>query len=164
MKRRVVARTGARSVTGSDQARRLGAWLLRSLSGACGPLDAARGMGVALARYYQLEARVLQAMVAALEPRPRGRQVHSEARERKSQQERQRLERDLHRYQALYRTLQKTMGVPPELPARAEEKAGGKKRRLRRVTRGERVAKVLDKAQVPQVVHSPSPSEGSSGP
>jgi hypothetical protein len=100
-------------------------------------------MGVALARYYQLEARALQAIVSSLEPRPRGRQESAESRERKVNSTVRRLERELHRYQALYRTVQKTLGVAPAPPSSAEEKGGRKKRRMRKVTRGERVAKSL---------------------
>ena len=143
MKPRRTLATGAKSVSGSEQARRHAALVLQSLSGACGPVEAARGMGVALARYCQLEARALQAIVSSLEPRPRGRQESAESRERKAHSATRRLERELHRYQALYRTVQKTLGVAPPPPSSAEEKGGRKKRRVRKVTRGERVAQSL---------------------
>lgn len=145
---------------GSELARRQAAILLESLSGACGPLEAANTMGVALVRYYQLEARALQAVVKALEPRPRGRQV-SEARMRaQGEAERRRLERELHRYQALYRTAQKTLGISPKPAAGAEEKGGRKKRRMRKVTRGERLAQGL-RVAAPSAVEPPAAPEGS---
>lgn len=155
---------GPKGLTGSEPARRSAAIVLESLSGACGPVEAARGLGVALARYYQLEARVLQAIVSALEPRPRGRQVGAEASARKSQAERRRLERDLHRYQALYRAAQKTLGIGLSSGAAAEEKGAKKKKgRMRRVTRGERVAAGL-RASASPTEESASLAPRSSGP
>lgn len=65
--------SGARGLVGSESARRLAGIVLESWSGACGPIEAAKRMGVALVRYYQLEARALQALIGALEPRPAGR-------------------------------------------------------------------------------------------
>ena len=118
-------------------------------------------MGVALARYYQLETRALQAMVAALEPRPRGRQESPQAREQKAAAQARRLERELHRYQALYRTVQKALGVTPATRAGAEEKGTKRKRRMRKATRGERVAKSLvERATEPDAAIQAS-SEGS---
>jgi hypothetical protein len=135
--------SGPKDLIGSEQARRNAALVLESLSGISGPVEAARGMGVALARYYQLEARALQAFVRALEPMPRGRHETPEVSARKAAADRQRLARELHRYQALYRTAQKTLGLAPRVEAPSEEKGSKKKRRVRRVTRGERVAHTL---------------------
>ena len=151
-------------MAGSEQARRNAALMLQSLSGACGPLEAARGMGVALARYYQLEARVLQAIVSALEPRRRGRQESAESRERKSVERVRSLERELHRYQALYRTVQKTVGVAPSAASKPEEKNGKKVRRMRKVTRGERVAKSLVDPSAAPTAAAGNPAEGSAEP
>jgi hypothetical protein len=164
MKPRRAIASGARGVAGSDQARRNAALMLQSLSGACGPLEASRGMGVALARYYQLEARVLQAIVGSLEPRPRGRRETEEARERKSAERVRSLERELHRYQALYRTVQKTLGVAPPLATKSEEKNAKKTRRVRKVTRGERVAKSLVGPSTTPTVAAGTAAEGSAEP
>jgi hypothetical protein len=129
---------------GSEQARRHAALMLESFSGACGPLEAAQGMGVALARYYQLEARALQALVQALEPRPRGRQMSDAGSLRKAIDQQRRLERELHRYQALYRAAQKTLGIAPRSESSSEANGGRKKkRRMRKVTRGQRLAQGL---------------------
>lgn len=161
MKAKAKQRFGANAVAGSEQARRNAALMLESLSGACGPQEASRAMGVALARYYQLEARVLRALVDALEPRPRGRQVSSEASSARAKAERARLERELHRYQALYRSAQKTLGISPETRARTEEKPGKKRRRNRRTSRGERLAKSLRTIAAPSAPDTESPAEGS---
>lgn len=146
MKSRRTKPFGPAVLEGSEHARRNAALMLESLSGACGPLEASRSMGVALARYYQLEARALQALVRALEPRARGRQESEASVLRKQGEERRRLERDLHRYQALYRAAQKTMGIAPKPKTASEEKSTRKRRRMRKVTRGERLARTLRSA------------------
>jgi hypothetical protein len=124
-------------IAGSDQARRNAAIILECLAGVTGSQDAAQAMGVALARYYQLEARALGSFVAALEPRSRGRQESDASLLKKALAERRRLERELHRYQALYRTAQKALGIGPRPSEATEVKSGKRKRRLRKVTRGE---------------------------
>lgn len=154
---------GASAAGGSEHARRQAAIMLESLSGACGPLEAAQAMGVALVRYYQLEARALAALVASLEPRPRGRQLSAERVREKSELDRRRLERELHRYQALYRAAQKSLGIAPVSTAKPEERGGKKRRRARRVTRGERLARKLrtSAAVVESAELAASMSEGS---
>ena len=64
---------GARAVRGSDAARRLTALLLEAWSGVRTTMATSEAMGVTLPRFYQLEARALQVLVTAMEPRPRGR-------------------------------------------------------------------------------------------
>ncbi len=137
---------GARAVRGSDAARRLVALLLEAWSGVRSTLATSEAMGVTLPRFYQLEARALQMLVTAMEPRPRGRPRTAEDAIGKLQAERQRLLRDVERYQSLYRTAQRALGVAV---ARPPEKAnnpgpGGKRRRgPRKKARGQAVAAVL---------------------
>lgn len=144
----------------SEQARKHAAIVLECLAGATGPQEASRAMGVALARYYQLEARALASLVGALEPRPRGRQESEAALQRKAGLERVRLERELHRYQALYRTVQKSLGIGPR-PQPVSEEKGKRKRRLRRVTRGERLAVELRSVTPSPAAPPASLAEGS---
>lgn len=139
MSRRRIRPRNPELAQSSEQARRHAAIVLECLAGVTGPQDASRAMGVALARYYQLEARALASLVGALEPRPRGRRESDAGLQRKAELERLRLERELHRYQALYRTAQKSLGIGPR-PEPVSEEKGKRKRRLRRVTRGERLA------------------------
>jgi hypothetical protein len=137
---------GARAVRGSDAARRLTALLLEAWSGVRTTMATSEAMGVTLPRFYQLEARALQVLVTAMEPRPRGRPRTAEDALGKLQAERQRLLRDVERYQSLYRTAQRSLGVTV---ARPPEKAnnpgpGGKRRRgPRKRARGQAVAAVL---------------------
>ena len=137
---------GAKAVRGSDAARRLTALLLEAWSGVRTTVATSEAMGVTLPRFYQLEARALQMMVSAMEPRPRGRPRTAEDAVGKLQAERQRLLRDVERFQSLYRTAQRALGVAV---ARPPEKAnnpgpGGKRRRgPRKRARGQAVAAVL---------------------
>jgi len=161
MKTRRTKPFGPAALEGSELARRNAALMLESLSGALGPLEASRAMGIALARYYQLEARALQALVRALEPRPRGRQENAASVQRKQNEQRRRLERDLHRYQALYRAAQKTLGIAPKPSPASEEKSGRKRRRMRKVTRGERLAQTLRMVAAPAESEPVPAAEGS---
>jgi hypothetical protein len=137
---------GVRAVRGSDAARRLAALMLEAWSGVRSTQSASDAMGVALPRFYQLEARALQMVVAAMEPRPRGRQVTPESEIGKLKAETKRLQRDVERYQALYRTAQRALGlVVAKTPAPGENPAPGGKRRRgpRKKARGQAVAAVL---------------------
>jgi hypothetical protein len=51
------------------EAQRLAAMILECLAGVRAPPSAAEILGISLPRYYQLEARALQGLVAALAPR-----------------------------------------------------------------------------------------------
>jgi hypothetical protein len=103
-------------------------------------------MGVAVTRFYQLEARGLQVLVSAMEPRPRGRQCTPESEITKLKAEILRLRRDVERFQSLYRTAQRALGL---VVAKPEEKqdtpsSGGKRKRgPRKRARGQAVAAVL---------------------
>lgn len=137
---------GARSVRGSDAARRLAALLLEAWSGVRSTVSAAEAMGIVLTRFYQLEARALQAIVAAMEPRSRGRQRTAESEVAKLKAEKQRLVRDVERFQSLYRTSQRALGIAVAKPvAKPENPAPGGKRKRgpRKRARGQAVAAEL---------------------
>lgn len=137
---------GPKAVRGSETARRLAALMLEVWSGVRTTQAASEAMAISLTRFYQLEARALQMVVAAMEPRPRGRRLTPESEFEKLQREKQRLQRDLERFQSLYRTLQRSLGVAVAKPAGNAENAasGGKRRRgPRRKARGQAVATVL---------------------
>ncbi len=137
---------GPKSVRGSDAARQKAALLIEAWSGVRTTQSASDAMGVALTRFYQLEARALQLLVSAMEPRPRGRQVTAEGRVQKLEAELKRLQRDVERYQSLYRTAQRTLGLAVAKAPEPEKNAapGGKRRRgPRKKARGQSVAQVL---------------------
>jgi hypothetical protein len=137
---------GARAVRGSEAARRAAARVVEAGGGVRGTQSAAEAMGVALVRYYQLEARALQLLVSAMEPRPRGRQRTAESEVQKLKAELLRQRREVTRYQTLYRTAQRALGIafakPPE-PQKNLAPGGKRKRGPRQKARGQAVAAVL---------------------
>jgi hypothetical protein len=137
---------GPKAVRGSDAARRQAALLLEAWSGVRSTQSASEAMGVALTRFYQLEARALQVLVSAMEPRPRGRQRTAASELAQLRAEKQRLQRDVERYQSLYRTAQRSLGVVVAKVVEPAKNAapGGKRRRGPRTkARGQAVAAVL---------------------
>lgn len=108
---------GPSGLTGSREAKRQAAVLLEVLAGLRGPRDGSRVLGVSVNRYYQLETRALQGFITALEARPRGRQRRPEDELARLRHDKQRLERELGRSQALLRAAQRSLGLPR---ARAE--------------------------------------------
>ena len=146
--------TGAKSVRGSDAARRLAALLLEAWSGVRSTQSAADAMGVAVTRFYQLEARALQSLVEAMEPRARGRQRTHASEIAKLKADKQRLSRDVERFQSLYRTSQRALGIavakPPE-KGNTPAPGGKRKRGPRKRARGQAVAaELLGNAAVPE--------------
>jgi len=116
--------------------------ILEVLAGARTPAQAATALAVSLQRYYQLEQRALDGMVAACEPAPRRGRVRSEASVVAGlRQENQRLQRELGRQQALVRLVQRNVGLPA--PASPNRQAGQKRRQRRPVARALAVAQRL---------------------
>jgi hypothetical protein len=107
---------GPKSVRGSESARRLAALMMEAWSGVRSTQAACAAMGISVTRFYQLEARAVQHLVAAPEPRPRGRRLTAASELGKLKLENQRLRRDLERFQSLYRTAQRTLGVAVAKP------------------------------------------------
>lgn len=106
------SKVGPKTLTGSPEAKRQAAVLLEVLSGLRGPQEGSEALGVSLNRYYQLETRALQGLIAALEPRPKGRQRTAESELEQLRQDKDRLSRELTRNQALLRAAQRSLGLP----------------------------------------------------
>lgn len=139
---------------GSGQANKLAAVILEVLAGVRLPVDAAAQAGISLPRYYQLELRVLDAIVRACEPRPRGKIRSPQRQMEQLQRQVSRLEQECARQQALVRAAHRTIGLaPPAKPG--GNKAGGKpspdqspqkgkrKRQRKPTVRALKVAKLL---------------------
>jgi hypothetical protein len=100
-----------------------------------------------MTRYYHLEARALQGLIGALEPRPRGRQQSPHAALARLEREKARLERELQRAQALVRSAQRAIGLPPARQGGKLGADGKKARRTRRaMVRAEKAAEALRQA------------------
>jgi hypothetical protein len=153
MTRTTLATRVRRGVTpvGSPAATRLAVGILEVLSGVYGPGEGSRLLGLSLTRYYALEARAVQGLVQALEPRAPGASGGGlEALRR----EKQALERTVHRLQALLRATQRAVAITPA--------AGSGTRHRRGVGRGAKVVSRL-RATPPASLSSGAPSaEGGS--
>ena len=129
----------------THEAQRLAAAILEVLAGMRTPGQAAEALGMSQARYFQIETRAMQALVAGCEPRPRGpgRSADQELAVLKRQHER--LQRELSRQQTLVRLAQRNIGLAPPKPTsgKPSSKDKGKKRRRRPVVRALRAAEVL---------------------
>jgi hypothetical protein len=149
----------------SEQARRQAALILDVLAGVRTPLAAATVLEVAPVRYYQLEARAVDGLIAACEPRSRGRQpagpdqAASSTRMTKLEGERRRLEGEVARLHALLRLSRLSMGVKPP-PQASAPKPGGRKPR-RAVVRALKHARAALAAPAPATAPSPSPTQQS---
>ncbi len=128
----------------SSEAKRLAAAILEVLAGLRGPGEAADMLGISLARYYQIENRALEGLLAGCEPRRRGRGQLAPNELVGLRRECDRLRRECARQQALVRAAQKTVGLTPPAPvAPASEKAGRKRRRRRPKARALKMAALL---------------------
>lgn len=145
---------GPRIEGGSKHARRIGLLILEVLGGLRTPTDAAKALGVSTPRYYSLEAQALAGLVAACEPKPRGRQLTPERQIAKLEARIEELEQECARRQALVRLSQRTLGVAASEASRKRPKAErGKRRKKRPTVRALKAAK--------QIHHDTESTEGS---
>ena len=113
-------------IPASDDARRVACAILEVLAGVRSISDTAVVLGVSSARYYQLEARALQGLVQACEPRGPGPLSGAglAAEVAQLRVERDRLKAEAARYQALARLAHGAFGAPLTT-ASAPPPAGG---------------------------------------
>ena len=137
----------------SREARRLASTVLEVLSGSLGPGEAAQLLGCSSPQYYKREARALEGLLQGCEPHARGRQRKPEQELEKLRASHAKLERECARLQALVRALGKTVGrkgqptskkSAPTTAKTVTDKAGKRKQRRRpKVARGLRLAEEL---------------------
>ena len=113
-------------------------------------------LGVALPRYYQLEIRALEGLVAALEPRPKVRQPSPESRIAQLEKSLSESRRECARQQALVRAAERGLGIKPtavtEGKPLGKDKSGRRKRRP--TVRALKAAKVLAQESRPHAENS----------
>lgn len=109
----------------SARARQLASVVLEVLAGLRSPQEASEAVGLSTQRYYTLEARAIEGLVAALEPRPRGGgRRKSPDKERAELEARcEQLEQELRRAQALVRVARCSIKVPAAPSKKDREKA-----------------------------------------
>lgn len=136
----------------SKEAKRMAAVILEVWAGLRTPLQAAQALSVSLPRYYQLEAKGLQGLVAGCTPQPQGRPASPPLEVTTLRRDNAQLRRELGRHQALVRLTQRGLGVapPPAKPATA------KGRRRQPVVRALKLAARLQ----PAAPAAPSPHQG----
>src|SRR5262245_26327654 len=124
----------------SREAKLLAAAILEVLAGSLGPSEAARSLGISLARYYQLETRALAGLVGSCESRRRGgKRPRNEL--TALQRECEQLRRECARQQALMRATRRTVGLTPSMTPPPPD--GVKKRRRRPTARALKMAAML---------------------
>lgn len=128
-----------------SEAQAVAAAILECLAGLRSPPEAATLLNISLPRYYQLEARALEGLVAALAPRPQGKQPSLELRVKQLEKELLDAQRACARQEALVRVTQRSLGLAalakPPSPAPA---TSGKRRKSRKPTvRAMRAAQTL---------------------
>jgi hypothetical protein len=114
----------------SRDAKRTAAAILEVLAGQRTPAQAAEALELSLPRYYQLEAGGLRGLLAACEPKPKGRRPDLNADLAHLRKHNERLQRELTRQQSLVRLTQRAAGLAA--PAPSPNKAAGKKARKRK--------------------------------
>jgi hypothetical protein len=148
-----VPRTGKRlrhtpggAALGKDagqEAQRMAAAILDVLAGVRTTAQAAEALGVSQPRYFQVEARALQALVDSCSPRPRGRGRNADKELAALRRQLERLQQEVNRQQTLLRLAQRTIGLPPPKAAPARPAGKGKRRSRRPVVRALRAAEAL---------------------
>jgi hypothetical protein len=115
-----------------SEAQRLAATILEVLAGMRSPPEASQVLAISLPRYYQLEARALEGLVAALAPRPMGKQPSLENRVKLLEKQLAAAHRQCARQEALVRVTQRTLGLAMATPAKTtapERDPRGRKKR-----------------------------------
>lgn len=129
------------SLRGSKRARQITVAILEALSGELSTTEAAARLGISMSRYYQIEARALQGLLQAVEPRPKGPQKTPERALKALQAEHRQLQKELRRHQALLRAAHRSVGL-----AVGPQKTSSKRRaKAKRRSRGETVLRTLRK-------------------
>jgi hypothetical protein len=165
---------------GSSAANHLAVVILEVLAGVKTPTQAAADLGLSLPRYYQLETRALEGLVAALEPRPKGKQPLPANQIAALERELEQARRACARQQALARVAQRTLAVKlaprPKAKPTSAPAAEGKsppprdrtgRRRRRPAVRALKAVQALRKNLGPaegEAVEQPAPAEAAAPP
>ena len=128
-KKRGPRKQSTKSPSGSPEARRRVSAVLQVLAGALSPSEAATVLGCSSTRYYGIEAKALDGMVSACEPKPAGRTPTPERELQALKKAYARLERECARYKALCRAAQRTAGLSASKVKQAKARPGKRKRK-----------------------------------
>jgi hypothetical protein len=118
----------------------MAAVILEVPSGLRTPTDASQATGISLPRYYVLETRGLHGLISALEARPKGKQKSPASTVAALGCEKEKLQRELLRAQALVRVAQRSVGLKERRPEKVKP---GERRRRRPNGRALQAVKAL---------------------
>jgi hypothetical protein len=143
----------------------LAAAILEVLAGARLPSEAAGALGMGVPRYYFLETRALNGLVAACEPKPMGRVRTAESELVDARRELEKVQRENARLSALVRAAQRTVGLsappPPKPVGKGKKKKKKRKPTVRALRAVERLKEGLEEdlasAEVSGPVEAPPP-------
>jgi hypothetical protein len=99
---------------GSPEARKTASAILEVLAGTITPSDAASAIGISMPKYYMLEARALNSMIEACEPRSKGRVVSPTSRMEALEKELNALKQANARQLTLLRAARRSIGYTPK--------------------------------------------------
>jgi hypothetical protein len=105
--------------------------VLEVLAGTMTPTEAAESLGISTSRYYMIESKALDGLLAACRVGRKGKEKSAEKRIEELARDKERLEREVARYQALVRASQRTVGLAVK---KAKDGKGKKKKRRRKPT------------------------------
>jgi hypothetical protein len=117
----------------SAQARRTAAAILEVLAGTATTTEAATALGVSTPRYFVLESRAIEGLVAGCEPRAKGYAHTPERQIEELKRAQVKLKGELARYQALARAARKSAGVVMAPKIEGKRKGRPTVRALRRI-------------------------------
>jgi hypothetical protein len=144
---------------GSTQANRIAIMILEVLAGQRTPGNAAQTLGVTVPRYYQLETRAVNGLVAACEPRAKGKRASLKTRVSALERELARAQQEAARQQSLVRAAHRSLGLKAApLPDKQPEKKSPGRRRRKPVVRALRAAKTLEHTSGNATVDEVQPS------
>lgn len=150
---------------GSKEARRHAVILLELLTGMRTGAEAAEALGCSPSRVYQLEARALQGVVRAMEPRPRGPRPDSQKQLAEIEREKQSLADELARTQALLRTAYRSFGMPASRATGKKDDSPVRRRRKKPLRARKAIARIAgdDGALADGKQPKPAKAKGKSG-
>ena len=132
---------------GSSEANRLVVAILEVLAGLRTPAEAAASLKISLPRYYTLETRALEGMVAACEPKTMGKQPSLETRIASLEKQLQQAHRESARQQALVRAAQRSVGLSATDAQKGKNSSKRDRRGRKRRRPTVRALKVVDALQ-----------------
>ncbi len=119
----------------SSEARRRAAVILEVLAGVRSATEGAAALNISVNHYYLLERQALAGLVAACEPRPKGKQPDPRRQLEALEQALLRSQRECQRQAALVRATQRAVGLPAT-PAPEVTSPTARRNRQRKPTKG----------------------------